>query len=110
MTIGTRKGFLIDMDGVIYRSHELIPGANRFIDSLKRLRTPFMFPTNNRQRTRRDVAMKISRMGIDVEDRHIFTCAMATARFLAIQKPHGTAFVIGEGGLLNALHSNGYAI
>jgi NagD protein len=49
-------------------------------------------------------------MGIDVEEEHIFTCAMATARFLARQKPSGTAFVIGEGGLLNALHTNGYAI
>ena len=110
MTIGTRKGFLIDMDGVIYRSHQLIPGAAEFIANLRRSRIPFMFLTNNSQRTRRDVAMKLSRMGVPVEDRHIFTCAMATARFLASQKPGGTAFVIGEGGLLNALHSNGYAI
>jgi NagD protein len=110
MTIGTRKGFLIDMDGVIYRSSELIAGAAEFIASLRSSRIPFMFLTNNSQRTRRDVAMKLSRMGVPVEDRHIFTCAMATARFLAAQKPHGTAFVIGEGGLLNALHSNGYAI
>ena len=43
-------------------------------------------------------------------EHHIFTCAMATARFLSQQKPHGTAFVIGEGGLLTALHENGYAI
>jgi NagD protein len=110
MSIGTRKGFLIDMDGVIYRSSELIPGAAGFIQNLTRSRIPFMFLTNNSQRTRRDVAMKLSRMGVPVEDKHIFTCAMATARFLASQKPHGTAFVIGEGGLLNALHSNGYAI
>jgi NagD protein len=110
MSLGTRKGFLIDMDGVIYRSHELVPGAVGFIESLKRSRIPFMFLTNNSQRTRRDVAMKVSRMGISVEDRHIFTCAMATARFLASQKPHGAAFVIGEGGLLNALHANGYAV
>lgn len=110
MTIGTRKGFLIDMDGVIYRSHQLIPGAAEFIANLRRSKIPFMFLTNNSQRTRRDMAMKLSRMGIPVEDRHIFTCAMATARFLASQKPGGTAYVIGEGGLLNALHSNGYAI
>ena len=110
MTIGTRKGFLIDMDGVIYRGPDLIPGAAEFIASLRRSRIPFMFLTNNSQRTRRDVAMKLTRMGVAVEDKHIFTCAMATARFLASQKPHGTAFVIGEGGLLNALHSNGYAI
>ena len=110
MTIGTRKCFLIDMDGVIYKSTELIPGAADFIASLRRLRIPFMFLTNNSQRTRRDVAMKLSRMGVPVEERHIFTCAMATARFLASQKPHGTAYVIGEGGLLNALHLNGYAV
>jgi NagD protein len=35
---------------------------------------------------------------------------MATARFLAKQKPHGSAYVLGEGGLLNALHTNGYSI
>lgn len=110
MSVGVRKGFLIDMDGVIYRSHELIPGADSFIEGLKRARIPFMFLTNNSQRTRRDVATKLARMGVDVEEKNIFTCAMATARFLASQKPHGTAFVIGEGGLLNALHMNGYAI
>jgi NagD protein len=49
-------------------------------------------------------------MGIEVEEEHVFTCAMATARFLARQKPGGTAYVIGEGGLLTALHTNGYAI
>lgn len=110
MSIGVRKGFLIDMDGVIYRSSELIAGAAEFIASLRRLRIPFMFLTNNSQRTRRDVATKLTRMGVPVEDRHIYTCAMATARFLASQKPRGTAYVIGEGGLLNALHLNGYAI
>jgi NagD protein len=49
-------------------------------------------------------------MGIAIEERHIYTCAMATGRFLAQQKPNGTAFVIGEGGLLQALHANGYSI
>src|SRR3954453_19527656 len=103
-------GFLIDMDGVIYRERQLIPGAERFINSLLDRGVPFAFLTNNSQRTRRDVAMKLSRMGIAVDESHIFTCAMATARFLAAQKPGGTAFVIGEGGLLQALHTNGYAI
>jgi NagD protein len=103
-------GFLIDMDGVIYREKQLIPGADLFINSLLDRGIPFAFLTNNSQRTRRDVARKLTRMGIAVEEGHIFTCAMATARFLAAQKPGGTAFVIGEGGLLQALHKNGYAI
>ncbi len=103
-------GYLIDMDGVIYRGGHLIPGADRFVNGLREADIPFLFLTNNSQRTRRDVATRLQRLGIDVMSNHIFTCAMATARFLSQQKPHGTAFVIGEGGLLNALHENGYAI
>src|SRR2546426_1103247 len=105
-----KHGYLIDMDGVIYRGHELIPGADKFVQQLRRRGIPFRFLTNNSQRTRRDVVCKLSRMGIEVEEEHIYTCAMATARFLAQQKRNGTAFVIGEGGLLTALHQNGYAI
>jgi len=105
-----RHGYLIDMDGVIYRGKELIPGADRFVQVLRDRQVPFRFLTNNSQRTRRDVAAKLARMGIDVEEEHVFTCAMATARFLAQHKRNGTAFVIGEGGLLQALHQNGYAV
>jgi NagD protein len=103
-------GFLIDMDGVIYRGGHLIPGAERFIHDLHAADVPFRFLTNNSQRTRRDVATRLRRLGIEVEDEHVYTCAMATARFLARQAPGGTAYVIGEGGLLTALHENGYAI
>jgi NagD protein len=103
-------GYLIDMDGVIYRGHHLIPGADRFIQELLEANVPFLFLTNNSQRTRRDVATRLQRLGIAVGEEHIFTCAMATARFLANQRPGGTAYVIGEGGLLTALHNNGYAI
>lgn len=105
-----KHGYLIDMDGVIYRGSELIAGADYFVRQLRERDIPFLFLTNNSQRTRRDVAAKLVRMGIDAEEHHVFTCAMATARFLAQQKPGGTAFVIGEGGLLTALHQNGYAV
>lgn len=105
-----RHGYLIDMDGVIYRGTEIIEGAAEFVHRLRESNTPFLFLTNNSQRTQRDVCMRLKRMGIDVEERHIFTCAMATARFLDKQKPHGTAYVIGEGGLLTALHEVGYSI
>jgi NagD protein len=103
-------GYLIDMDGVIYRGGRLIPGADHFIRDLRRAEIPFRFLTNNSQRTRLDVATRLRRLGVDVEEEHVYTCAMATARFLARQKPGGTAYVIGEGGLLTALHENGYAV
>ncbi len=105
-----KHGYLIDMDGVLYRGSELIAGAEDFINSLRKRRIPFRLLTNNSQRTRRDVVAKVARLGIEVEDENIFTSSMATARFLAQQKPNGTAFVIGEGGLLTAMHQNGYAI
>jgi NagD protein len=105
-----RFGFLIDMDGVLYRGSELIPGADTFINQLRERAIPFRLLTNNSQRTRRDVVAKVARMGIIIEEQHVFTSAMATARFLAEQKPGGTAYVIGEGGLLTALHQNGYSV
>jgi NagD protein len=105
-----KLGYLIDMDGVIYRGHQLIPGAARFITELNEAGVPYMFLTNNSQRTRRDVAMKLHRLGIRVGAKNVFTSAMATARFLSRQKPGGTAYVIGEGGLQTALHHNGYSI
>ena len=105
-----KHGYLIDMDGVLYRGAKLIPGADRFIEQLLQRNIPFRFLTNNSQRTRLDVVTKLARLGINVGEEHIFTCAMATARYLAQQKPSGTAFVIGEGGLLTALHQNGIAI
>lgn len=105
-----KYGFLIDMDGVLYRGVELLPGAAEFVRELRDRDVPFRFLTNNSQRTQRDVVAKLARMGIEVEDEHVFTSATATARFLAGQKPGGTAFVIGEGGLLTALHQNGYAV
>lgn len=105
-----RRGFLIDMDGVIHRGGELIEGADRFIERLTREKIPYAFLTNNSQRTCRDVATKLNRMGIQTDQQHVFTCSMATARFLASQKPGGTAYVIGEGGLLTALHTNGFSV
>ena len=105
-----KQGYLIDMDGVIYRGSQLIPGAAQFIRELRERKVPFRFLTNNSQRTRRDISTKLTRMGIDAFEEDVFTSAMATARFLARQKPSGTTYVIGEGGLHNALHRNGYAI
>ncbi len=101
------KGLLIDMDGVIYGGDTLIPGADEFINNLVSARIPFMFMTNNSQRTRLEVVRKLKKLGIEVTVEHIYTSAMATGTFLAHQIPKGTAYVLGEGGLLTSLHENG---
>lgn len=105
-----KNGFLIDMDGVIYKGTEPIPGAIEFINYLRDNEYPFLFLTNNSQRTNRDVSYKLRKMGFNVNDEDVFTCAMATARHLASKNAQGTAFVIGEGGLLTELHNIGYSI
>jgi NagD protein len=105
-----RTGFLIDMDGVVYRGNQPIDGSIEFIRRLQEVDASFMFLTNNSQRSRLDICLRLRRMGLEVSESQVFTCAVATARFLARQKEGGSAYVIGEGGLLNALHEVGYAI
>jgi NagD protein len=95
---------------VIYRGSEPIPGAAEFIRFLQETRTPFLFLTNNSTYTPRDVAVKLKKFDIECEMENVYTSAQATAEFVDHQKPGGTAYVIGEGGLLAALHDVGYAI
>jgi NagD protein len=104
------NGFLIDMDGVIYIEDRVIPGAKEFIDQLKKEGIPFTFMTNNSQRSPLDGVRKLAKMGIKIEEKHVYTSAMATAHFMAQQFPHGTAYVLGEGGLIKSLHENGFTL
>lgn len=105
-----KHGYLIDMDGVIYRGSEAIPGAAEFIRYLQDNGLPYLFLTNNSAFTPLDVAVKLRKFGIDTTPEHVYTSAEATAEFVHRQRPDGTAYVIGEGGLLAALHDVGYAI
>ena len=75
------------MDGVIYSGGQLIPGAADFIGELLEQDRPFRFLTNNSQRTRRDIMTRLNRLGIPVQEKHIYTCADATATYLARQNP-----------------------
>ncbi len=104
------KSYLIDMDGVIVRGSELIPGADAFLDRLRQRSIKFLILTNNPLYTQRDLQHRLQRIGIAVTDEHIYTSALATAQFLKKQMPNGTAFVIGESGLTQALHEAGYVL
>src|SRR3984885_11796110 len=105
-----KHGLLIDMDGVIYVGDELIAGAEKFIARLLADNVPFAFMTNNSQRTPLEVVRKLKGLGIEVTENHIYTSAMATGKFLGDQGPGGTAYVLGEGGLLTSLHDNGITL
>lgn len=104
------KNFIIDMDGVVYRGRDLIPGADRFVERLRELDRKFLFLTNSSDCTPGDLQEKLSSMGIDVDTDRFYTSALATAAFLDAQKPKGRAFVIGERGLQEALGDMGYRL
>ncbi|WP_281752688.1 HAD-IIA family hydrolase [Neptunitalea chrysea] len=105
-----RKGFLIDMDGVIYGNNTLIPGADKFIAQLQEKEIPFSFMTNNSQRTPLDAVNKCARLGIHIKEENVYTSAMATSWFLSFMNPNGTAYVLGEGGLITSLLQQGYVM
>ena len=105
-----KKSFLLDMDGVLVRGRHPIPGAQEFIARLIATGTRFLVITNNPLYTPRDLSHRLATEGIQIPEANLFTSAMATAQFLASQRPNGTAFVIGEAGLTQALHAAGYTL
>ncbi len=102
-----KRGFICDMDGVLYHGMRMLPGAVDFIRWLQDNQKEYLFLTNNSGMTPRELQQKMKRLGVDVPESHFYTSALATAEFLRNQAPGGTAFVIGEAGLLNALYDAG---
>lgn len=108
--IQRKRGFIVDMDGVVYHGNRLLPGTTEFLAWLQREQKSFLFLTNSSQSTPRELHQKMARLGIQVPEYHFYTSALATAAFLASQHPGGSAFVIGDAGLTNALYDAGFAL
>ena len=102
--------YLMDMDGVLVRGTQVIPGAAAFLARLRERGTPFLILTNNSLYTPRDLQARLAHSGLDVPTDALYTSALATAQFLQRQCPGGTAYVIGEAGLTTALHDVGYVL
>ena len=102
-----KKGFICDMDGVIYHGSQLLPGVQEFVEWLYRENKKFLFLTNNSGYTPRELQQKLARMGLDVSEEHLYTSALATAAFLKEQSPGCSVYAIGEAGLFNALYDAG---
>jgi len=104
------KNYICDMDGVLVRGSQVVPGANEFIQRLQQAGAKFLVLTNNSLYTPRDLHVRLQRIGLEVPPNAIYTSALATAQFLQAQHPGGSAYVIGEAGLTTALHDAGYII
>lgn len=108
--IKSKAGFIIDMDGVIYHGNKLLRGVNEFVSWMESSGKKYLFLTNSSERTPKELHEKLKRLGINVNEDHFYTSALATASFLASQKPDGSAYIIGDAGLIHALYSVGYTI
>lgn len=102
--------YLTDMDGVLIKEGEMIPGADKFLQALRDNDVPFMVLTNNSIHTPRDLSARLQATGLDVPEDHIWTSATATAAFLSEQHPGGSAYVVGESGLTTGLHEAGFIL
>lgn len=110
MDFNEKKGFICDMDGVIYHGNRILPGVSEFIRWLHDEKKEYLFLTNNSGGTPKELHQKLERMGLHVPEERFYTSALATAAFLKEQSPGCTAYVIGEAGLFNALYDAGISM
>lgn len=108
--IKSKAGFIIDMDGVIYHGNLLLPGVTEFLAWLENSGKKYLFLTNSPERTPKELHEKLHRLGINIGEEHFYTSALATASFLSSQKPNGSAYIIGDAGLIHAMYSVGYTV
>lgn len=102
-----KKGFICDMDGVIYHGSRLLPGAKEFVSWLQKENKKYLFLTNNSGLTQKELREKLLRMGLDVPEERFYTSALATAEFLKLQAPGCSVYALGEAGLTVALRDVG---
>ncbi|MEH6941735.1 TIGR01457 family HAD-type hydrolase [Bacillus sp. JJ722] len=102
------KGFLIDLDGTMYRGTEKIEEAGHFVYELQRRNLPYLFVTNNSSRTPAQVAEKLQQFDIPATEEQVFTTSQATANYIYNMNQNASVYVIGEEGIKTALKEKGF--
>ncbi|OEH93974.1 TIGR01457 family HAD-type hydrolase [Bacillus solimangrovi] len=103
-------GYLIDLDGTMYRGSERIEAASDFVKALKDRELPYLFVTNNSSTRPEKVAQKLRSFDIPASEDQVFTTSMATANYIAKEKKNASVYYIGEEGLEFALKEKGLEI
>jgi 4-nitrophenyl phosphatase len=105
------RGFLVDLDGVVYHGDRVIPEAPGFFRYLRARDIPFLLTTNNSTLGPPEYVAKLARMDIEVAESEVLGSADATASYLKQQAPDGgRVYVIGESGLKSAIEGAGFAL
>ncbi len=97
--------YLIDLDGVIYRGNELIPGAKEFVTWLEAHHKKYLFLTNNSFATEAQILAKLAHLGITTDISHLLTAGQAAVQSIARRFPHGVVYVVGEQPLMDLVRS-----
>ncbi len=105
-----KKSYLIDMDGVLVNGKKAIPGAVEFIKRLIDGGHRYLILTNNSRYTPVDLAHRLQLAKIKVDTAHVYNSALATAAFVQKHQPGGSAYVLGDTGLYQALTDVGYTL
>ena len=101
------QGYLFDLDGVLWRGDQLIPGVRETLAELRRRGKRLLFVSNTSSRSRRQCLDQFGRMGLDVASEELFIASEATARYIAARRPGATVYVIGSRQLLEELRQAG---
>jgi glycerol 3-phosphatase-2 len=104
------EAFLLDLDGVVYRGSEAVPGAPEALARLREAGRSVMFLTNNSARTPDQIVEKLHRLDVEATPEEVVTSAQALADLLASRDGDRTAYVIGEDGILEALGAAGIEV
>lgn len=102
--------YLIDLDGVIYRGNELLPGAKEFVAWLEAQRKKYLYLTNNSFATAAQVLAKLNRLGIAADEAHMLTAGQAAVQYIARRCPNGSIYVVGEMPLIELVESQGMTV
>jgi arabinose operon protein AraL len=104
------KGFIFDLDGTVYRSDRLIPGADRIIQLLREKGKKVVFLSNKPIQTREDYASKLTRLGIPTEADEVVNSTFVMTHYLEENAPHARLFVVGEAPFIEELKKAGFLI
>jgi 4-nitrophenyl phosphatase len=105
------KHLIIDMDGVLWRGNEPLPGLQEFFVFLRERDITFVLATNNSTSTPRQYVKKLASMAVSVSPNAIMTSGQATARALAREYPAGTrVHVFGSAALREAMEEEGFTL
>ena len=102
-------GFLIDMDGVLYRGEAPIAGMQEFLADLDGRAIPHLFLTNNSSMTPRQYADKLQRMGVITPPERILNSAIVTAAQV-VRSASARVLMLGGMGVREALVDAGLAL